>query len=238
VFPEWLETGLLSTGLFGALMVVNTSQLSPRVIAINYPVYFLNWFIIHIIFRVCMILEFIGFGYCAWLMSSAIAYFTRLKVVQKESKYELEEVLGDSNRSGQLTMSEQLIQEELNFVKYFSLNPVTEGTYEKVDSGGMKLPDYGSEVSSGEITYPSASKLNLLCHKSGVEVPKYLLEPSNPAYVPPHVYACQLLVENQELGQKIRNSSANKEAFSTFQMPKGLNNLSDLDTISEALKTI
>jgi len=239
IFPQWLQNGLLSTGLFGALVVVNTSQLSPRVIAINYPLYFTNRWFIHVIFQTCMLIEFVGFGYCAWLVSRAVSYFARLKVVEKPTTHELEEVLESKSEPNQLTLGEQLLKEDFDFVKHFSLNPFDEGQHAKENFTQLQLPDYSDPVYTAGVNYPSAAKLSQLCKDMGLAVPNFLLEPNNTSYIPPHVFACHLLVENQEKGQVQGNSSQHQETFATIQKPGALSNESpDPKSIATAINTL
>jgi hypothetical protein len=46
LFPDWLENAFLATGLCGALVLTISAQLVPRIIAMNFPVYFINFFIV------------------------------------------------------------------------------------------------------------------------------------------------------------------------------------------------
>jgi len=199
VFPAWLESAFLSTGLLGAIVVVIGAQLSSRVIAISYPVQFLNRIILNIIFRLCLVVEFVGFAYCAWLVAGFIKIITRLKSEKVETGNELTEVVTNHG--------------EHDFAQHFSLNQLAIGEINKDDSQNLSLPDYSLPLLVGDQHFPSAEQLAQKFESNGVPLPAFLLDPSNPKYVPPHAYACILLGNNQAKIGRLGNAAMYPQRF-------------------------
>jgi len=232
VFPPGLEDSVMSTGLLGAVFVTITSQLSPRLVAILHPVPFMNNYIEHFIFLVCLFMEFVGFGFCARLIAGVIAYFARLKVQQEEETHELEEVLNDDPTNPKQKDILQFEKEEFNYARHFKFYTFVGGTHLKSESSLLNLVGYSDRVVTGGVAYPSTEKLSQLCESQGLPLPPFLFNPNDPKYIPPHVYSCHLLARNQTYLKKKLGNSSHHEGVSIATMTEArLNDGSIYDNV-------
>jgi len=65
-FPMWFKDGFLTTGILGAIFVVNVGQLSFRMLATAFPVIFLNNYVMYVLLRIGLLVEMTGIFNAVW----------------------------------------------------------------------------------------------------------------------------------------------------------------------------
>ena len=78
-FPMWFKDGFLTTGILGAIFVVNVGQLSFRMLASAFPVIFLNNYVMYVLLRIALIVEATGVVNAAWPLTWALDYCLGLR---------------------------------------------------------------------------------------------------------------------------------------------------------------
>eukprot|EP00039_Didymoeca_costata_P006986 m.95182 g.95182 ORF g.95182 m.95182 type:complete len:539 (+) comp13482_c0_seq2:196-1812(+) len=78
-FAQWAKDGFLTTGILGAVFVVNVGQLSFRMMAINFPTVFINNFIMYGLLSVALVVEATGVVNSCWPLAWGLDRILKLQ---------------------------------------------------------------------------------------------------------------------------------------------------------------
>eukprot|EP00629_Pelagomonadales_sp_RCC1024_P015128 CAMPEP_0119284774 /NCGR_PEP_ID=MMETSP1329-20130426/30933_1 /TAXON_ID=114041 /ORGANISM="Genus nov. species nov., Strain RCC1024" /LENGTH=357 /DNA_ID=CAMNT_0007285467 /DNA_START=30 /DNA_END=1103 /DNA_ORIENTATION=- len=191
--PDWIYIALIDTGLPGALVVLSFGQLMPQLVAATHPVRVMDlpgsWTVI----MITLGFESIGVTHFAWLLTMG---------VKKGGGCAAKNDLG-SPASGAAKVAPDLVvaadETSLERGAALGLAPAAAAGNSKETAAWLMKAAHAREVEglyarspAPPGALPSPQDLVRALIEKGEPVPRYLLPPSHPLHIPPHIVAWDL----------------------------------------------
>ncbi len=226
--PGWFRSVFLETGILACVVVVIVAQLMPQIVAAKYPVHFLQIWIMRQAYYACIFLEITGITHICWVLSHCMSQLfgmhddetivNPVEIVEAadvldklETSLESVEISANDSQSS-MDSDKQLIpdyhqhhhnqfSELVNEVNN-QFNPDTLCVLRHyLDSHPEKFSSFPYVI--GNKMYPAPQAIAEQFTKGGYDVPKFLTAISDPHHIPPHIVACELLSQNNNLQEEI-----------------------------------
>lgn len=230
-WPEWLFVAVIDTGLPGALVVLAFGQLMPQLIAASHPLKFMNLPLSWSVVKLALLLESIGIAHFSWVLSSTVKYCLGWKKYDTNHPDPLREALRTPTSFQEVDESEALVfRQRGDSLSVSSADAVNIAAFQAAELGREEEPrgqknkdgssngaqppwiaqhgastskykDWGYNWRSGA-PFPSPDQIVSFLVEQNKRVPRYLLPPSHPKHIPPHVVAYDLLQHEDMLERK------------------------------------
>lgn len=230
--PKWVQSTFFETGFLACVVVVIIAQLMPQIAAAQYPVHFLQIFLMKPAYYFCIFLEMTGLTHACWLLSGLLTRLFGMKdddTTRNPNDYEYPDDIID-NIEGTLDQVDVVEKKEKLKESNAMANPMIEygeeptpqlsrftALVEKLNDEftpdslrAVKLylnnhPEKFAQFPSmvGNKLYPAPQHLIADIKDEGLPVPPFLTDISDPNHIPPHIVACELLVKNRQLRDEI-----------------------------------
>ena len=227
--PSWFCSVFLETGILACIVVVIVAQLMPQIVAAKYPVHFLQLLVMRPAYYVCVFVEATGLTHICWLLSAGFGYVMGMRGDEFDEKAEsvlesASEIVKEIEPSLETVTTDT---DDFNHEKKIStdmmdicVTPMGQEQYSRfaglvehinkhldpnalvvmrhyLDNHPEKFHQFPSVI--GGRMYPSPQSISEEVKKSGLKVPPFLTDISDPDHVPPHIVACELLAQNRAL---------------------------------------
>jgi len=206
-FNEWF----LQTGFCGAIFVCNVAQLATQILASIFPVSLINNFFMYFLLQVLLLTEAIGLPNACWPLMWFLDWAFQKMGLLHAKEPELKKTYDPYAKVAGTGISdpEEAKKPLADFGQDIENGTGAAGAvaafvgYEGLlDSGITKTHglNYGSTPNEG--CYPNPEKLAKKFEQNGAGIPRFLLPPSHPDHVPPHIVAFWLMSMSQEKNDK------------------------------------
>lgn len=211
---DWITSGFMQTGLFGAFIVLIIGNLVPQVTAAKFPVQFINTIYINIVIRWCLFVRWIGLPHACWLCAKSIAFILGLKwnapplgSEPAAEKKPATESNGDGSpteeTAGLKTTGDDKVYatDYDGFAAKYNLSTSVRTLHASIPASVRKVI-VAKDESQGEsesLHWASRERVAEIYTKNSLTTPDFLVPSTSASYVPAHIVAFQLVVENQRL---------------------------------------
>eukprot|EP01084_Bolivina_argentea_P316681 548994_1 len=225
--PPVFEDITMFTGFLGVVFVVQVAQLTPQILSSNFAAQYMNLWGVNYIYYLCIAIEKTGICHAVWLfcwLIQSTTCFKRAFGVEGVFEYDVYNI--DSISTKPMVNKENIIDQTDKFMDIMHLKYETKQRILKFGNDLRNDLNLDTERNKNEqvedeekIPLQSADKLKqkhnitkkdmigykfptrLQCAKQfvndGLEIPDFLLNESDPNFIPPHLMLLHLLQNNK-----------------------------------------
>jgi hypothetical protein len=215
--PEWFQVSLMNTGLLGVVVVAIFGQLTPQIVASAYPVEFMQ--IIPGVYYVCLVclgFERLGLVHLCYRVADFFVWIFRIQSKEESTELLDNAITNMPNQSGgadtdplKAKVGPNKLKALLDVMEKISKAQDVDQESQVFQLALHRYPHLFNVFPSviGDKVYSSPQQIWSQLQQNGYSGPQpaFLRPISDPAHVPPHVYACQIIAQNHQLRQQIKN---------------------------------